>query len=390
MRRSQNSLSLAVNLLVKGAVTFLSVLLLAPACVLAADSAATAVRDTTSSLAARMLPALRGGGFRMDDYWVWDGSVIQGGDGSYHMFASRWSKEVCFYPNFVTNSEVVRAVSDTPEGPYHFVETVIQRRGPEFWDGMMSHNPVIRKSGGKYLLFYTGTTYRFPYPDATNPVISDAQHKEARLNQQIGLLVADSLEGPWQRNDQPIIARNPDEGRWDSKMTTNASPCVLPDGSILVIYKGVAHHGDFMRLGIARAAAWNRPFERMQDHPLFEFDQMNASVEDPFFWHDGHRFNLLMKDMTGALCGEEHGGLFASSADASHWEFRRHEVAYSRTVRWDDGTVSTQGNLERPSLLFDRHGTPTHFFAATADVHFRNRQELKSTYVLVIPLNGKR
>ena len=346
------------------------------------------MHNTPENLATRMLPALRGGGFRMDNYWVWDGSVIQGNDGRYHMFASRWSKDVCFYPNFVTNSEVVRAVSDTPEGPYHFVETVIKRRGPEFWDGMMSHNPVIRRSGNKYLLFYTGTTYRFPYPDATNPVISDAQHVEARLNQQIGMLIADSLEGPWQRSDQPIIARNPDEGKWDSKMTTNASPCVLPDGSILVIYKGVAHHGDFMRLGIARASAWNRPFERILDRPLFEFDQMNASVEDPFFWHDGTRFNLMMKDMTGALCGEEHGGLFASSSDAIHWEFRRNEVAYSRTVRWDDNTVTKQGNLERPSLLFDRTGTPTHFFAATADVNFRSRKELKSTYVMVVPLKA--
>ena len=155
-----------------------------------------------------------------------------------------------------------------------------------------------------------------------------------------------------------------------------------------MIYKGVARHGDFMRLGIARAAAWNRPFDRLLDRPLFEFDRMNASVEDPFFWHDGTRFNLLMKDMTGALCGEEHGGLFASSSDAIHWEFRRHEIAYSRTVQWDDNTLTKQGNLERPSLLFDRTGVPTHFFAATADVNFRNRKELKSTYVMVIPLKA--
>lgn len=364
----------------------LAFLALAPVVVPTGGAPASSAAPPALHLAARMLPAVRHGGFRMDGYWVWDGSVIRGDDGRYHLFASRWSKDVCFYPNFVTNSEVVRAVSVTPEGPYQFVETVIQRRGSRFWDGMMSHNPVICRSGKKYLLFYTGTTYDFPYPDASNPVLSEEQHREARLHQQIGLMVADSLEGPWQRRDEPVIPRNPDAGKWDSQMTTNASPCVLPDGSIVVIYKGVAHHHDFMRLGLARAAAWNRPFERVLDQPLFAFDQMNASVEDPFLWYDGTRFHLLMKDMTGGLCGEEHGGLYASSPDAIRWDIRRHEVAYSRTVHWDDGTVSTQGNLERPSLLLDRNGTPTHFFAATADVNFRDREKLQSTYVLVIPL----
>ena len=349
------------------------------------DSHAPA-KPASGEFARRLLPAPRGGGFRMDDYWTWDGSGIRGPDGRYHMFASRWSKQVSFSPNWVACSEVVRAVSATPEGPYQYVETVIKRRGPQYWDGMMSHNPSIRKCGDKYLLFYTGTTYRFPYPDASNAVISKEQSVEARINQQVGMLVADSLEGPWQRSDAPAIGRNPLPGKWDSSMATNPSPCIMPDGSIFVIYKGIARQGDFMRLGIARAAAWNKPFERMLDRPLFEFDEMKASVEDPFFWHDGKQFNMLMKDMTGQLCGEKHAGLFASSADALHWDFRRNEVAYSRKVRWGDGTVTEQGNLERPSLLFNDHGVATHFFAATADVPFRNRKELKSTWVMVIPL----
>ena len=76
----------------------------------------------------KLLPAPKGGGFAMEDYWIWDPSVIKGEDGRYHMFASRWSKKYGF-GNWVTNSEVVRAISDTPEGPSEFVEVVLPARG---------------------------------------------------------------------------------------------------------------------------------------------------------------------------------------------------------------------------------------------------------------------
>jgi len=35
----------------------------------------------SGEFARRLLPAPRGGGFRMEDYWAWDGSVIRGPDG---------------------------------------------------------------------------------------------------------------------------------------------------------------------------------------------------------------------------------------------------------------------------------------------------------------------
>src|SRR5262249_41603082 len=77
----------------------------------------------------------RNGGFRMDGYWVWCGSVIKGDDGRYHMFASRWPKDITFHPGWMTSSEIVRAVADRPEGPYVFQQVVLPARGAEYWDG---------------------------------------------------------------------------------------------------------------------------------------------------------------------------------------------------------------------------------------------------------------
>lgn len=66
-----------------------------------------------------LLPAPVGGGFSMEGYWVWCGSVIQGEDGRYHMFASRWPKTLPFHPGWGVASEIVRADSDTPRGPLY-------------------------------------------------------------------------------------------------------------------------------------------------------------------------------------------------------------------------------------------------------------------------------
>ncbi|NUQ01411.1 MAG: hypothetical protein HUU35_16330 [Armatimonadetes bacterium] len=40
--------------------------------------------------------------------------------------------------------------------------------------------------------------------------------------------------------------------------------------------------------------------------------------------------------------------------------------AYSRTVRWDDGTSSTLGAAERPQLLLEE-GVPTHLALASSE-----------------------
>ncbi|MCS2956119.1 hypothetical protein NXX53_00835 [Bacteroides salyersiae] len=40
--------------------------------------------------------------------------------------------------------------------------------------------------------------------------------------------------------------------------------------------------------------------------------------------------------------------------------------AYSKTVEWEDGTVTTQGQLERPFILFE-NDKPAYIFFATMD-----------------------
>ena len=73
----------------------------------------------------RLQPAPPDGGFSMKGYWVWGGSVMRGEDGKYHMFATRWPTSLRFEQHRLTNSEIVRAVSDKAVGPYEFAEVVL-------------------------------------------------------------------------------------------------------------------------------------------------------------------------------------------------------------------------------------------------------------------------
>ncbi len=333
----------------------------------------------------RLGAAPMGGGFALDNEWVWCGSVIRGDDDRYHMFASVWSKALPFWPCWVTNSRVVRASADRPAGPYRLEETVLPARDAACWDGRMTHNPTIHRApDGTFLLFYTGTTYDGPTPTPEQPGRwTEPQARQARAQQRIGLATAPSVFGPWTRHDAPILG--PRDGCWDGLMTTNAAPCVLPDGSILLIYKSSAHQRDLLRLGVARAAGYDRPFDRLRDEPILTFDDTGDHVEDPYVWHDGGGFQMIMKDMAGGVCGERFGGIHATSTDGVHWRVADPPLAYSRRVRWDDGTITTQSHFERPQLLIEG-GRPTHLFAATSDAADINHASITHSWNMVIPL----
>jgi len=140
-------------------------------------------------------------------------------------------------------------------------------------------------------------------------------------------------------------------------------------------------HGK-MTIGAARADRYEGPYRVVSENPVFPPDRFH--LEDPFIWKTSQGYELIAKDMDGNICGEKHGGIHAYSADGLDWKLFDHPKAYSRTVTWDDGTVQTMGNFERPFLLF-QDGRPTHLFAATADGKggFANAA---NTWNMVIPI----
>jgi hypothetical protein len=321
----------------------------------------------------RLLPAPMGGGFRMDGYWVWCGSVIKGEDGRYHMFASRWPKSLSFSPHWLTSSEIVRAVSDSPEGPYRFAEVVLPPRGEQYWDGKMTHNPAIRKVGDTYLLYYTGTTYHGDMPTPERPTTEDSPLKlDAHQHERIGLATAKSILGPWQRRDQPVLDVRP--GTWEGYLVSNAAPVVMPDGKILLFYKGVERLR-VNAIGVAQAETYEGPYVRLSDKP---FD-LGVGAEDPFIWFEDGLYRGLFLDHDRKY--SDKGLYYGTSRDALHWEAAPNPVAISRTILWSDGQYRRMENTERPHVLVEE-GRSTHLFMATGE----KKDGVRSTWNMVIPL----
>lgn len=298
----------------------------------------------------------------MDDYWIWDPSVIRSEDGMFCMFASRWLKSIPFHPGWLTNSQVILAVSDRADGPYHFKQDILPQRGAEFWDGRMTHSARVVRWKDHYVLYYTGITHPLSGVTPGEPLSKkDPRVIASRAGKRLGMAVSKTPYGPWQRSDEPILPTK--AGTFYSYLTSNPAPCVCPDGSLLLVFKSRRHEGNTygpMFLGAARAENLWGPYRVLGQINL------GGELEDPFVWHDGSRYRMIAKDMTGTLCGEYHAGISAQSDDGLNWNLCQPPKAYSRTVEWDDGSKTELGSLERPSVFF-QDGRATHLFGAVAD-----------------------
>lgn len=310
-----------------------------------------------------------GGGFQQENYWVWGSSVLKGDDGMFHMFVSRWPKALPFHPGWMVASEIVHAVSATPEGPYKFVDVALGARGAKYWDGRSTHNPKVMKYKDTYVMFYMGSTH--PFDDITNPdtlTLNSPYTTVARSNKRIGIATSKSLNGPWVRRDHCILDTKPDT--FYEFLTSNPAPWINKDGSVVLIFKSRKYNEKYpyhssMYIGVAMANSIEGPYKVAVNEPIFGENKM-GEIEDPFLWRDKSGYHIIAKDQRGTITGDMHSGVLAHSKDAIHWTLDKEPLAYSRKIKWSDGREINMGQLERPFGLI-QDGKMTHLFFATMD-----------------------
>ncbi len=326
----------------------------------------------------------------MPGYFVWDSAVIEE-NGKYHLFCSRWPEKLGFGCNWVFNSEIVQCVADRPEGPYEFKRVVLPRRGREYFDGMNTHNTCIRRYNGKFYLYYMGTTYGGPIPTENSADIGD-RYLETWNRKRIGLAVADDIFGEFVRRNTPLLSPR-DPSHWDCTITTNPSVVIKPDGTTYMIYKSRSYCNAPLKLGIAVAPSPEGEFTRLCEDPILNFEDEDMHVEDPFIWFDSdwEKFCLIAKDDVKrgsyGITGEWGAGFYAESDDCREFTIAPNPKVYSRTLEFASGETFTLGNLERPSLLFNEKGQPTHIFCAAG--FGRPYDFTQRTQVVCIPLEPR-
>ena len=232
------------------------------------------------------------------DYSMWCASPIFA-DGKYHLFAARWP-EANVDPAWRKSSEIAHYMADKPDGPFAFKQVVVQGTGrKEDWDAYGPHNPEVKKIGNMFALCYIAN--------------SDFRQPPHPRNQQIGMMVADSINGPWKKvgKDGLVLGPSADPKHFShGKQVVN--PAIIQVGEKIHLYfkTGGKVNGTTL-YGLAVADELTGPY-RLRDEPL---TTDGVTIEDAAVFHWDGKICLLTTDNHGNVTGVRGGGALWVSND---------------------------------------------------------------------------
>ena len=210
-----------------------------------------------------------------------------------------------------------------------------------------------------------------------------------RSNKRIGVATSASPYGPWVRMDRPVLDTRP--GTFYSFLTSNPAPVIHDDGSVYIIFKSRQYNEQFpyhseMMLGVAEAPYYTGPYRVIMDHPIFSEERFGV-VEDPYIWEDDKGYHMLAKDHLSKIGASLQGGILAHSKDGLEWVLDEKPTAYSKVVKFSDGSVREMGQLERVQGVFC-NGKLTHLSFAVMDGP-GGFDKGSNTWNIVVPLEGE-
>lgn len=272
-------------------------------------------------------------GLKMDGYWVWGGSVIKVGS-TYHMFASRWEKKSAFPEGYRQDSEIVRATSKSPLGPFKFQEIVIGERDSAFWDSNMAHNPTIHKIGNEYVLFYIGSDF------------TTVNKESGNLLRRIGYASSKSVTGPWIRSDNPVINEE------------SNNPAILNEGKkTRLLYRDNA-----LKLLLAESGNYKGPYNVINENVYPE-----SRLEDFYMFKTPKGYHIVCEDNMGTVSGHVRWGIHLFSGNGVNgWKKDDPLVVYDHDIVFENDSVLHCVRRERPQLLI-RKNKITHLYTAVYD-----------------------
>jgi len=199
---------------------------------------------------------------------------------------------------------------------------------------------------------------------------------------------------------EPVQAEGFVSGRPWSYYGDNPAPWINPTtGEVRVLYRSDSNGGDergyhvASLIGQLSAPHWTGNYT-----PLTKFDGPVSAPhypieenEDPFLWRSRRGWHALFHACTWTDSRGAHfpaakwAGRYAFSADdGMTWNFSP-VPAYNASIRFANGTVKVFSRMERPFLLFDENGAPTHLFNGVQPVDWDDY-----TFTLMHRIRAKR
>jgi hypothetical protein len=277
----------------------------------------------------------------------WDGQIIKGPDGRYHMFASRWNQANGHGGWW--GSCAAHAVSDNLIGPY-----VDQGLCWPDNEGGKGHNvTALVLPDGRYAI-----------------VISETRPGT--------VFVSKSLDGPWEQLGLIQVAAN--EFSKLGRMS-NTSVMVRPDGSFEIVPRSGAiliSTNGVLGPYVVQGPSVYPGIEGLPKHDL-------NNLEDPVVWFSGGLYHIVVNNWS------DRKAYHLTSADGINgWTYRG--LAYDpRTdfVRYTDGTVNHWNKMERPGVFIE-NGHVAAVTLAVIDVPKDNEKgnDNHGSKVVVIPIDG--
>ncbi len=250
---------------------------------------------------------------------------------------------------------------EVPQGPYRFSEVAL----PAAWCAILGrtlHTQSTHFEAEREILPYL---YGF-HPPLCRPYLRTLTLESpwctvARANKRVGLAVADSPYGPWKRLDEPILKTKPNT--FYSFLTSNSSPIIREDGSVMMIFKGRHYTNGYlhsaMSLGMAYAPTIEGPYRVLNnDRPIFEVDGQ-GEAEDPFLWKDADGYHAIFKDHVAKFTanGAEASWHIPKTASNGRWTKSRkptRSLWSGKTAAW-----RSKDNWNAPSSSSRTESLPT-------------------------------
>jgi lysophospholipase L1-like esterase len=280
----------------------------------------------------------------MKQWCYWDGQVIKGPNGKYHMFASRWDQAKGHSGWW--GSLAVHAVSEQVMGPY--IDKGLC--WPDNQGGRGHNVTALVLPDGRYAV-----------------VVSETRPGD--------VFVSKSLDGPWEHLGSIKVAEN--EFSKEGRMS-NVSIMVRPDGDFMIVPRSGAIL--ISKNGILGPYTVQGPSVYRGVKGLSLKD-----LEDPVVWYSGGLYHVVVNSWSARKA------YHITSVDGIHnWTYRG--LAYDPTtnfLRYTDGTVNNWDKIERPGVILE-NGHVTHFTFSVLDVPKDDERgnDTHGSKIIVVPFDG--